>query len=109
LAAADLEGRALEVGCGKGAGVELILRRFGAARVDAIDLDPRMVELAQGRLRRHAERVRVRTGDAERLEAADATYDAVFDFAAIHHVPDWRAAVRELYRVLKPNGRAYVE
>ena len=35
--------------------------------------------------------------------------DAVFDFAIIHHVPDWQAAVAEIRRVLKPGGRFYFE
>ena len=33
-------GRALEVGCGRGVGTEIILDLFGASRVDAFDLDP---------------------------------------------------------------------
>jgi SAM-dependent methyltransferase len=42
-------GRALEIGCGRGVGTELILDMFGAERVDAFDLDPRMVALARQR------------------------------------------------------------
>lgn len=44
-------GRALEIGCGRGVGTELILDLFEAAAVDAFDLDPRMVALARRRLR----------------------------------------------------------
>ena len=35
--------------------------------------------------------------------------DAVFTFGALHHVVDWRLALKEAYRVLKPGGRFYVE
>ena len=42
--------RVLEVGCGRGVGVQIILERFGAASVEAIDLDPKMVECARRRL-----------------------------------------------------------
>ena len=38
-------GSALEIGCGRGVGVQLILDLFGADAVDAFDLDPRMVAL----------------------------------------------------------------
>jgi ubiquinone/menaquinone biosynthesis C-methylase UbiE len=100
-------GTALEMGCGRGVGTEIVLDVFGAARVDAFDLDPRMVELARKRLQGRPARISV--GDAERIEAPDATYDAVFDFAIVHHVPDWRAALREAHRVLKPGGRFYAE
>lgn len=33
-------GRVLELGCGRGVGTEIILRRFGAAEVHAFDIDP---------------------------------------------------------------------
>ncbi|MCC6524409.1 MAG: hypothetical protein IT373_17245, partial [Polyangiaceae bacterium] len=33
-------GHALEIGCGRGVGTELVLERFGARSVDAFDLDP---------------------------------------------------------------------
>jgi ubiquinone/menaquinone biosynthesis C-methylase UbiE len=102
-------GRALEIGCGRGVGTQLVLDRFGAARVDAFDLDPQMVELARARLAKYGERVRLWAGDAERIDAPDATYDAVFDFGIVHHIPSWRAALGEVRRVLKPGGRFYAE
>ena len=37
----------LEMGCGRGVGTEIVLSRFGAAHVDAFDLDSDMVERAR--------------------------------------------------------------
>jgi len=102
-------GHVLEVGCGRGVGAEIILRSFGAAHVDAFDLDPRMVELARQRLRRHGDRVRIWQGDASRIDAEDGAYDAVFDFGIIHHVPDWTGALGEIHRVLRPGACLYAE
>ena len=102
-------GAALEIGCGSGVGAGLISDIFGAASVDGFDLDPRMVARARNRLRRRSERARVWVGDASSLPLRDAHYDAVFDFGIIHHIPDWRRALAEVYRVLKPGGRFYVE
>jgi ubiquinone/menaquinone biosynthesis C-methylase UbiE len=85
-------GHALEVGCGSGVGTEAILARFGAARVDAFDLDPGMVALAEKRLRPHRDRVKLWVGDVTRIDAGDDAYDAVFDFGIVHHVPDWSNA-----------------
>jgi len=103
------QGTALEIGCGRGIGVEIILDLFGAAHVDAFDLDPRMIALANNRLERRIDQVRIWQGDATLIEAADNSYNAVFDFGIIHHVPEWREALAEAYRVIKPNGRFYVE
>lgn len=105
----DPIGRALEIGCGRGVGTEIILDVFGATEVDAFDLDPRMVDRARERLAPRGGRVRVWRGDAEHIDAEAGRYDAVFDFGIIHHVPAWRAAVAEAHRVLRPGGRFYVE
>ena len=102
-------GRALEIGCGRGVGTGLILDVFGADIVDAFDLDPRMVALARERLRPRAPRVRLWVADATSIPVPGATYDAVFDFGIIHHIPEWRLALGEVGRVLKPGGRFYAE
>lgn len=106
-----LEGKhVLEVGCGRGVGVEVILQRFGAARVTAIDVDPKMVTLAKGRLSAYGpDRVELRMGDAAAIESPDEAFDAVFDFGILHHVPDWQRAVKEIARVLRPGGLFFFE
>ena len=102
-------GMALEIGCGRGVGVEIILDLFGAERVDAFDLDSRMIDRARCRLRSRGDQVRLWTGDATSIPENDGTYDAVFDFGIIHHVPSWRSAIAEAARVLRPRGRFYAE
>lgn len=103
-------GEVLEVGCGRGVGTEIIIERFGAARVRAFDLDPEMVALARVRLARFSnDRVTVDVGDATAIESPNEAFDAVFDFGVIHHVPDWPRAVAEVARVLKPGGRFFFE
>ena len=105
--------RVVELGCGSGFGTQLILQRFGAARVDAVDLDPAMITRARRRLAPDGDRVRLAEGSATDLRSAlnapDSSYDAVFDFAIVHHIPDWRAAIAEVARVLRPGGRFYFD
>ncbi|MGQ4726100.1 class I SAM-dependent methyltransferase [Streptomyces sp. Ju416(a)] len=100
--------KAAELGCGPGYGTKLILGRFRAAHVDAVDLDPYMITRARRRLASQRHRVRFAVRDATDLrtafDAGDGAYDAVFDFAIIHHIPDWRSALAETARVLKPGG-----
>ena len=105
-----LEGRtALEVGCGRGVGIEIILRVFHAEHVDAFDLDQHMMDLAGRRSARHRDAVSIWTGDACSIPKPDASYDAVFDFGIVHHIPARRQAISEIHRVLKPQGRFYAE
>jgi ubiquinone/menaquinone biosynthesis C-methylase UbiE len=102
-------GTVLEVGCGRGVGVQIILDMFGARYVHAFDLDPRMIARARVRLQSYGDRVCLWTGDAEAIAAPAARYDAVFDFGILHHLPDWRRGVAEMARVLKPGGVFYGE
>ncbi|MBI5529080.1 MAG: class I SAM-dependent methyltransferase [Deltaproteobacteria bacterium] len=83
----------------------LIQRRFEARRLLRMGGKTphwRVLEIGCGR-------AIVSVGDVTAIRADDETYDAVFDFGIIHHVPDWRAALREIRRVLKPGGRLFAE
>jgi ubiquinone/menaquinone biosynthesis C-methylase UbiE len=103
-------GRVLEVGCGRGIGVEILLDQFGAAAVYAFDLDIWMVSRARRRLSgRPSRQVLLAIGDVTSISAADASFDAVFDFGAIHLVPAWRKAIAEVRRVLRPGGTFFFE
>ena len=102
-------GRALEIGCGQGVGVEIISDLFRAKKIDAFDLDPEMIRRAEKRLNKFGDSLKLWIGDVTKIPADDNSYDAVFDFGVIHHVPNWQDAVKEIYRVLKPGGRFYAE
>jgi ubiquinone/menaquinone biosynthesis C-methylase UbiE len=102
--------RVLEIGCGRGVGTEIIFERFGADQVHAFDLDPDMINQARNRLFRYdSSRLKLYVGDAATIDEANASFDAVFDFAIIHHIPNWKDAISEVARVLKPGGRFYFE
>jgi ubiquinone/menaquinone biosynthesis C-methylase UbiE len=100
--------RVLEIGCGQGLGIEQIREVFGPAKIDAFDLDEEMVKLARARLARF-DGVRLWRGDATRIDAPDNSYDAAFEFIVLHHVPEWRRALGEAFRVLRPGGVFYIE
>jgi len=97
--------RVLEVGCGRGVGTKLILNEFGAREVHAFDLDPDMITCAQKRLAAYlGSRVTLFVGDATALDRPDGFFDAVVNYAALHHIADWQSAVGEIVRVLRPGG-----
>jgi SAM-dependent methyltransferase len=91
-------GRVLEVGCGWGELAEWIGRDTGA-EVVAVDLSPRMVELARER------GVDARIADVQELPFADGEFDLVVAAWMLYHVPDIDLALAEIARVLRPGGR----
>ena len=97
----------LDIGCGPGECVAGEIEDFGANRVIAIDFDPKMVQRASSRLVEYGNRVTVVEGDVTNLPYEDAVFDAVFNFAVLHHVPDWKTGLREVARVLKVGGRLF--
>ncbi len=102
--------RALEIGCGRGVGVQLVLRAFQPQQVDGIDIDPAMIMWARRRKRaRGMSEATFQVADAQDLPYPDASMDAVFNFGIIHHLEDWRKGIREIARVLKAGGAFYFE
>src|SRR4030067_629075 len=100
--------RVLEIGCGRGVGLEILLG-LGASEVMGLDIDPRLIRPAPERPAGAGERATIAIGDAEVIQAPDASFDSVFDFGILHHVPGWPKALGEIARVLKPDGIFYFE
>jgi ubiquinone/menaquinone biosynthesis C-methylase UbiE len=91
-------GDVLEVGCGPGEASERIGGELGA-RVVAVDLSPRMVELARAR------GVDARVGDVQELPFSDESFDCALAAWVLFHVADLERALSELARVLRSGGR----
>lgn len=89
--------RVLEVGCGWGELAVRITTEVGA-QVFALDLSPRMVELARQR------GVDAVVGYVEELPYADGSFDAVVAAWMLYHVPDLERGLGEVARVLRPGG-----
>ncbi len=97
----------LDMGCGRGVSTALILDLLRPQCLAAFDVDASMVELARRRLARRGldDRVDLRAADATHMPYEDGLFDAVFESGVVHHVPDWRAVLAEVSRVLKSGGR----
>lgn len=99
-------GKLLEIGCG--IGVDSIqLARCGFS-VTAVDLTESAIAVAREFAKSRGVQIDFRLGNAECLEFPDSTFDAVYSFGVLHHTPDIETAVKELRRVLKPGGTAFV-
>jgi SAM-dependent methyltransferase len=98
--------RALEIGCGMGLHALELARR--GARVDAVDLTDAAVEATRARVKEFGLDAAVRRADAESLPYDDHTFDFVWSWGVIHHSARTARIVREIARVLKPQGEARV-
>src|SRR5580700_2292563 len=101
--------RVLEVACGRG-GFSRLLATKGAI-VCGADFSESAIQIAKDKLARIpalADRVTYQQADAQKLPFDDAAFDIVISCETIEHVPDHRAAVREMYRVCKPGGALYL-
>jgi ubiquinone/menaquinone biosynthesis C-methylase UbiE len=94
----------LDAACGNGRYSKFLLRCADAdAKLTTFDLSPKMLLRAQSRLR--SPRVTYAVADLTKLPYADATFDAVVCGWVLEHLPDPRAGLRELARILQPNGK----
>jgi radical SAM superfamily enzyme YgiQ (UPF0313 family)/ubiquinone/menaquinone biosynthesis C-methylase UbiE len=96
----------LEIGFGIGSDHLLMARQN--ANMHGIDLTPRNQEITQVRLDIYGKRSKLLTGDAERLPFPDEYFDFVYSFGVIHHSPDTKQIINEIFRVLKRGGGCYV-
>ena len=97
----------LEIGCGSGNGTKLIRKYFNPRHISAIDLDEKMIHIAQRSVRDEPTIFRVM--DASNLDFSNESFDAIFDFSSIHHIPNWKNCIDELKRVLKVGGKLILE
>jgi ubiquinone/menaquinone biosynthesis C-methylase UbiE len=94
--------RVLDVGAGS-CWVSEWLRRLNVCTI-SIDLSEEMLRIGRQRLGSAAWII---AGDFEQLPLANSTVDKAICLNAFHHVPDGGAALRELFRVLRPGGEAF--
>lgn len=100
--------RVLDVGCGTGIVTRLALERVGGeGKVVGIDLLPPMLDVARSVAPPDAP-VEWRQSSADALPFDDETFDAVLCQQALQFFPDKPAALREMHRVLVPDGRLTV-
>jgi SAM-dependent methyltransferase len=101
---ADLSGLTI-ADIGSASGVSAALFAARGARVFGIEISPELVSQAQTLWQEYADRIHFRVGDAENLDMADASVDAVFFGGVLHHIPLLHKVYAEAWRVLKPGGK----
>ncbi|MCI0698108.1 methyltransferase domain-containing protein [candidate division KSB1 bacterium] len=100
----------IDVGCG--AGIDSLIAAKMVApdgQVIGVDMTPAMLAKARrSAVEAGLRNVEFREGYAESLPAPDGWADAVISNGVLNLMPDKSAALREMARVLKPNGRLQI-
>jgi len=91
--------RVLDLACGTGDFSQIVLETLPAAKAVAVDLTPRMLDMARKRTR-----AQVVCADAAALPFPDASFECVFVGYGLRNFPDLNAALGEIHRVTRPGG-----
>jgi ubiquinone/menaquinone biosynthesis C-methylase UbiE len=92
----------LEVGCGNGALCRHVAEKY-PWHVTGVDVDPEQIRLAQEN-GKGLGNIHFLTADAADLKFPDRDFDIVLSFGTTHHISYWLDALKEMRRVLKPEG-----
>lgn len=101
----EVTGDVLEIGFGTGLNLD-----YYPASVDSlttVDVNPGVHRLAEKRLAHSRLPVKFELVSGERLPMPDNSYDAVVSTWTLCSIPDVASALKEIRRVLKPEGRFY--
>jgi ubiquinone/menaquinone biosynthesis C-methylase UbiE len=93
----------LEFGCGTG-GTAIIHAPY-VNHIRAIDISPRMIEIANGKAEvANIANVDFEVQTIEDLDAPDGSFDAILGLSILHLVKDREAVLQKVYRLLEPGG-----
>ena len=102
LAAEKVHGNLLEVGCGEGRGVQWLLPKV--QKLSAID---KIAIVVEGLKKKFPDADFV-SGNIPPLPYPDNTFDCVVSFQVIEHIAEDNLYLKEISRVLKPDGLALI-
>jgi ubiquinone/menaquinone biosynthesis C-methylase UbiE len=110
LAVQPAPGHVLDVGTGTALIPVELCRRASGANVDAIDLAAHMLELAKRNVARAGldGRVRPALQDAKKAGWPQGAFDTVMSNSIVHHIPDPREVLAEMWRLTRAGGVLFV-
>ena len=101
--------RLLELGCGPGFYACRLSEELPMLHATGVDLSENLIQRAESRARsRHLSNCTFQHADAHALPYPSNTIDTIVVSRLFLIIPDKEGVVRELHRVLKPDGRCFI-
>jgi len=103
------KGLCIDIGCGPG-NLDVELARRSELKIIGLDIDPDMRKPFEKRMRKEglSDRVSFVEGDAQKLPFPDDYADLIVSRGTLTFIPDIGKCLREVDRVLKPTGVAFL-
>lgn len=98
--------KVLEVGVG--IGTDLVQYAENGSIVWGIDIASNIIDFTKANLQRLGLDANLEVASADDLPYSNNEFDLVFCFGVLHHIPNTEKAIKEIYRVLKPKGKAII-
>ncbi|MFX0073758.1 MAG: class I SAM-dependent methyltransferase, partial [Candidatus Hermodarchaeota archaeon] len=100
------EDNILEIGCGSGAFIKKIAKNIKSGKIVGIDYSEAMVELSTENNKKYIEsgKVEIKLGNVTSLPFSENYFNLSIGIETINFWPDIFNSLREIYRVLKPDG-----
>ncbi|WP_081979175.1 class I SAM-dependent methyltransferase [Lacinutrix jangbogonensis] len=96
-------GDVLEIGCGEGYGISLINKNINYLTV--IDKSKKVLNNIK---KKHPTTNILCQNIPPLSNLKDNSFDVIISFQVIEHIKDVKCFIKEIYRILKPNGKAYI-
>lgn len=96
----------LEIGVGLGADHQKFAE--AGAKLKGIDLTERAIHHTKKRMQIFGLHSELQIADAENLSYHDNSFDLVYSWGVLHHTPETKKSIAEVFRVLKPGGEAKI-
>lgn len=100
----------LEFGFGTGQNIILANERNAKAKLSGLDIDPKVREIAQYKIKKLGFDIPLDLYEGTAFPYADNSFDKVFSSLVFHQLDAETklASLKEIYRVLKPNGQLII-
>ncbi len=100
--AAHPAGRALDIGCGTG--TNLITLTNAGWQAQGFDFSSQAIKLAKQKIKKAGMQIPVFTDDATQMKQVTSTFDLALDLGCFHGIENKADYLKQLTRVLAPNG-----